>query len=404
MTKFMRIAAVAVFATALAGSAQAQDEQLGSAAPEPLLHPGWVFTPSFSYAETYDDNITLFGDRDVQNHDLIAAYSPHGTVTYYGKHTRVSGGYGGSFLNYRTFSLFDRWDQSGEVDFKRQETRRLSWYVHTNAQAMPSTEAIEFNGIPYSHTAAFTVDGRGGAAYKVSGRDTVTSALQMQYVSFDRPGELTTYLRGGDARAWINTYRRKINSRTSLGADYTYRTAHVLNDVDRAVTHTTEAAVEYALSDVWSVTAGAGYAFLKATPLTPTASAPSLRASIDRTYNGTHFHAGYAQGLLPSFGFGGTVNTQEAGLGFFTPLFNSRHFYTDHSAVFRDNDPVFELPGRLRLRSLRTSSVVGWAPQPWVHIEGFYSLVMQSSLIAGGRLDRNRIGFRITTSKPVRMQ
>lgn len=403
MSNIARITGIAALALALAGTARAQ-EQLGSAEPEGALRPGWVFTPSLGFTETYDDNITLFGNRDAQNHDLISSYTPHGTLTYYGRHTKVGAGYGGSFLNYRTFSLFNRWDQRGEFDLKRDETRRLSWYTHVNAAAMPSTEAIEFSGIPYSHTGATMFDGRGGGAFRLSGRDTVTSALQFQRVSFDRPGELTAYLRGGDARAWINTYRRKISGRTSVGADYTYRTAQVAQDIDRSVTHTAEAAVDYALSEVWSISAGAGLTFLNATPISPAETAPSFRASADRSYSGTHFHVGYSQGLLPSFGFGGTVRSREAGVGYFTPLFNSRRFYTDHSAVFRDNVPIVEAPGRLRLRSLRTSSAIGWAPQPWVRVEGFYSLVMQTSLIAGGRLDRNRIGFRIVTSKPVRMQ
>ena len=43
-------------------------------------------------------------------------------------------------------------------------------------------------------------------------------------------------------------------------------------------------------------------------------------------------------------------------------------------------------------------------PQPWIRLEGFYSRVQQSSLRAGGQLTRNRIGFQIVTSKPVRLQ
>jgi hypothetical protein len=57
----------------------------------------------------------------------------------------------------------------------------------------------------------------------------------------------------------------------------------------------------------------------------------------------------------------------------------------------------------LPLRSLRTFSSFGWLVQRWVRIEGFYSRLSQSSLIAGGRLDRNRIGIQIVTSKPMRI-
>ena len=30
-------------------------------APEPVSRPGWTFTPSFGFAGTYDDNMSLFG-------------------------------------------------------------------------------------------------------------------------------------------------------------------------------------------------------------------------------------------------------------------------------------------------------------------------------------------------------
>jgi hypothetical protein len=49
-------------------------------------------------------------------------------------------------------------------------------------------------------------------------------------------------------------------------------------------------------------------------------------------------------------------------------------------------------------------TIVGWEPQQWVRLEVFYSLVQQTSLQVGGYIDRNRVGFQIVTSKPMRMQ
>ena len=107
--------------------------------------------------------------------------------------------------------------------------------------------------------------------------------------------------------------------------------------------------------------------------------------------------------FIPSFGFGGTIQNQEAGVGYRTALFGSRRWYTDHSAVFRDDSPLTAMVEQLPLRSLRTNSVLGFAPQPWVRLEAFYSRVQQSSLRAGGLVYRNRVGFQIVTSKPVRV-
>jgi hypothetical protein len=114
------------------------------------------------------------------------------------------------------------------------------------------------------------------------------------------------------------------------------------------------------------------------------------------------FHVGYLYSIMPSFGLGGTVTNQEAGFGYQTPLFHSRHFYTSLSAVYRDNAPLAETDSRPRLRSFRWNSTFGWAPHTWVRLEGFYGRIAQTSLLPGGRMNRNRIGFQLVTSRPVR--
>jgi hypothetical protein len=120
--------------------------------------------------------------------------------------------------------------------------------------------------------------------------------------------------------------------------------------------------------------------------------------------NGTMFHVGYLRSYIPSFGFGGTSTNQEVGVSFRTPLFNNAHVYTTQSGVFRDDTPLTDLAFQLPLRSLRTYSIIGWQPDRWVRLEGFYARVQQTSLRAGGQVYRNQIGFQIVTSKPMRMQ
>src|SRR4051812_36894337 len=182
----------------IAASAAAQD-QLGSAAPAPALRPGWVFTPSVGVSETYDDNITLFGSLEpLNNNDLVSSVGPEASLTYYGRHDRFSTGYGASFLNYRTFSVFDRWNQHAEAEFRRQQNARFEWFGQANGQAVPSTETLEYSGIPFVHTGAVTFDGRGGASYKIDSRNTISSAIQYQHVTFDVQGNAYgRYLRGG---------------------------------------------------------------------------------------------------------------------------------------------------------------------------------------------------------------
>jgi hypothetical protein len=107
---------------------------------------------------------------------------------------------------------------------------------------------------------------------------------------------------------------------------------------------------------------------------------------------------------IPSFGFGGTIQNEEVGAGYRTNVFGSRRWYLDNSAVFRNDTPLVSTGLQLPLRSLRTYSILGWEAQRWVRIEGFYARVQQTSLRPGGELSRNRIGFQIVTSKPMRVQ
>jgi hypothetical protein len=72
--------------------------------------------------------------------------------------------------------------------------------------------------------------------------------------------------------------------------------------------------------------------------------------------------------------------------------------------VFRDDEPLSSTDIQLPLRSLRAYTSFGFAPQPWVRLEGFYVRVQQTSTRVGGQIYRNRIGFQIVTSKPVRIE
>jgi hypothetical protein len=394
----------ATLTLALTAAAGAQ-ETISSAAPEPALRPGWVFTPSLGVSETYDDNITLFGNLEpIDNSDLVSSVGPSGTVSYLGRHTKFASGYGANFLNYRTFSVFDRWNQHGQAGFRRQQNAHLEWFANGSGQAVPSTEVLEYNGVPFAHTGALTFETHGGLNYKLDARNAITSTLQYQHVTFDAPPDLyQRYLRGGWAAASINTYRRRLDERLSLGADYKFERSRVRFDIDTADAHTIEGAVDYRLSNRWRFSGAAGIAILTANIVALGETAPAFRASIERSERDGNFHLGYQQGILPAFGLGGTTKTKELSVGFFTPLFRSRRFYADNTAVYRDNTPVLPHVDPLELRSLRTFSTFGWLVQRWVRIEAFYTHLSQSTLVAGGRLDRNRIGFQIVTSKPMRI-
>jgi hypothetical protein len=405
MTRHTRSALALTLALSAAAGLSAQERVGTSNAPEASAAPGWTFTPSFGYVGTYDDNISLFGVRtaEEQNNDFISIYQPSLELAYAGRHSRFGAEYSGSLLNYQTFTALNRWNQRAKIDVRRQETVRLKWSARASAAAMPSTDLIELGGIPYRHTGARTADGRGGVEFRISARDSVSSSITDQVVDFDRPADARALLRGGHVIESLSVWRHRFGGRLSAGTDYSFRRAAISGDAEQFSIHGVESGIEYELSPAWSFSGGAGVVYLESTPTTESRTGPAWRASLDRHVNSSAFHVGYVRSFIPSFGFGGTIQNQEAGVGYRTALFGSRRWYTDHSAVFRDDRPLTSLVEQLPLRSLRTNSVLGFAPQPWVRLEAFYSRVQQSSLRAGGQLYRNRVGFQIVTSKPVRV-
>jgi hypothetical protein len=389
-------------------------ERLGSGAPDQQYRAGWTFTPTIGVAETYDTNVSLFSQGHPDNEDYIASFQPAADLHYVGKHSFVDIDYSGSFLDYNRFTALNRWDQRAKIEYRQQQSANLSWFAHATGALLPSTDFVELGGIPYRKTGATTIDGRGGVEYAFTAHSSLSSSVNYQRIEFDRPEVDNEILRGGRVLESMNAWRQKVNARIALGADYSLRRATVSGDREPFDFHTSEAAIDYELSPVWSLKGGAGVVYLQKTLLTDARLGPAWRITLDRSRAGTTFHVGYLRTFIPSFGFGGTVKSQDLGAGFRTPLFHQRHLYVDASAVFRDNqpltgngvivDPVTGVVVQLPLRSLRTHTVLGWEPQRWVRVEVFYSLAQQTSLRAGGYLDRHRVGFQVVTSKPVRMQ
>ncbi len=395
----------AALAAAATASSSAQ-EPVASTGYEASYRPGWTFTPSMGVSEIYDDNISLFSVRtaEEENNDLVSTYFPGVDLHYTGKHTTAGMGYSGSFLAYRTFSVLNRWDQSGRVYLKRQESARLQWTAGANAARVPTTDAVDLGGIPYRRMGATVANARGTVNYRLSARDDFIGSAGAQSIRFDEPEVPGGFLQGGRAIDFNGGWRRHLSSRLGAGADYGMRRALAIGETEAFTIHSMLGAVDYQLSPTWSISGSAGVVMLQQNDLTTGRTGPAWRFSAERHRALTTLNAWYLRSYVPSFAFGGTIKSQELGFGMHAPLFHSRYWYTEHSAVFRDDQPLTDLLHQLPLRSLRTNSSIGWAPQPWVRIEGFYSRVQQSSLRFNGQVYRNRVGIQIVTSKPMRIQ
>ncbi|HYM24426.1 MAG TPA: hypothetical protein VEU08_14520 [Vicinamibacterales bacterium] len=400
-----RIASIAALLVLTTAGVRAQ-ELIGTAAPSQTYRPGWTFTPTIGVGETYDDNITLFASNTIgaDNADFVRTIFPEADLHFSGQHTQFGTGYTGGFLDYQTFNELNRWDQHARAELTRQESAHLKWFAHGDAAWLPTTDLIDLAGIPFRHNGARTLNARAGAEYILDSRNAVTTSWDIQQVTFERPDDASAPLVGGHMMDSLSTWRHRLDERLAVGADYSYRRAYLMNATDAFDLHVAQAAVDYVISSEWTLSAGGGFVYLPASAEIASRTGPAYRASVDRHREGRSLHVGYERSYIPAFGIGGVVANQEVRGGFRMPVFNSRRFYSDTEFIFRDDQPLSVQFIQLPMRSLRAYTVIGWMPQPWVHIEGFYTRTDQTSLQPGGRFDRNQIGFQIVTSKPMRIE
>jgi hypothetical protein len=366
--------------------------------------PGWTFVPAVSYAGAFDDNISLFArdTAEAQNNDYISTVAPAIDLRYGGRQSEFSVAYSGSLVNYITFSALNRYNQSLNGRFDRRESARLRWNASGRAWTVPSTDLIELGGIPYQQAAARTLDGAGGVEIALNARNSIRGQARFQRVDFEPPDTSRPALPGGDGRDYTVAFRRRQTARASWGGDYTFQQSRVSGDPERFTTQLMRGTFDYALSPAWRLSLGGGMVHLAETIVSEARNSPAWNVGIERNENQRIFRAGYTRAYIPSFGYGGAVDNHEVGASMEWPL--SRRVYTANGFSYRRNSPLTNLLGQLPLRSLRMSSVVGWSPRPWVQVEAFYARTQQNSLTFASLIARNRFGFQIVTSTPVRIR
>lgn len=403
MKRFLTIAAMALCATI---TTRAQQPVGGSL--QTYSYPaGWVFTPEMGFGETYDDNIGLFGESSgaTTTDDVVQTLQPGADLHFTGRHTEFGVGYNGSFLNYQTFSALNRWSQHGRLMFKRQETARLKWSGHGNLMSVPSTDFVDVGGVPFRRTGAVTADGRASVEYSFNARDSIVGETAFQTIHFEEPLTVDNILHGGNIFETSGGWRHRLTGRLGIGADYTYRRALVVGGVQPFDLHSFEGGASYELSPSWTIDGSGGVVYLSSNSVfAESRFGPAGRVAIERHREAYTLRGEYLRSYIPSFGLGGTLRSEEASLALRLPLFHSRRFYTEQRLLYRDDEPITPIFQQLPLRSVRTHSVIGWTPQRWVRIEGFYAHTQQNNRLVLGQLYRNRLGIQVVTSKPMRIQ
>jgi hypothetical protein len=157
---------------------------------------------------------------------------------------------------------------------------------------------------------------------------------------------------------------------------------------------------EYKINDRTRMSAAGGVSRLGVTESADVRTGPAYRVGLTEQFHRYGVDLLFSQSYVPSYGFGGTTQNKEATIRFRAPL--ARRVYSTGAFSWRGNDPL--TLGDLPLRSLWVEGNVGYMATPWIHFEVFFEGTRQTIDRPGGTVDRNRIGFQVTTARPMRIQ
>jgi hypothetical protein len=226
------------------------------------------------------------------------------------------------------------------------------------------------------------------------------ASYDFEYVDFDQSQPGAEGLRGGHSHGGSFNLRHILTDRLTLTADYGFQHALVGTIGQTFDVQNAWVGGEYKLSNLTRVFAAGGVSRLASTEVSTNRTGPAWRLGLIRQFRQAGVDLVYTRSFVPSYGFGGTMQNEEASARLRLPL--ARRVYTSTAVSWRRNDPLLE--SELPLRSLWIEGTIGYAVTPSVRVEAFYNGTHQTIDRPGGVLDRNRIGFQVITAKPVRIR
>lgn len=363
--------------------------------------PGWSFTPGLTIGGVFDSNVALaavnpVGDRAQGDRLLVA--QPFAQLDFVTKRTELSAGYRGNVRRYVEFGQLNGFDQGANASLRRLVSKRVTLLVTDNYAKVPTTDELEVNGVPFSRTGARRNSFAGHLIARLTKFTDVSFGYDNTWIRFDRTDSLLT---GGVVNAWTTRLNHQVRERVSTGIEYAVRFAD-LNEGTRQLTfHDAGVTAQVGMSQRTSATFAAGYSFLNDRSLNETRTGPYVRAELTRETEHATIGAAFERMFVPSFGFGGSSESQQL-RGFVRMPLNSNRLYVQGTASWRRTDPLVEIELPLDTTLLR--STLGYAATPYLRVEAFHAFTRQDTRIAGGKVNRQRVGVQVVISQPMRIQ
>ena len=300
--------------------------------------PGWSFTPGVTLSGIFDSNVALASapaDTRTTQSDQVFIMEPFGSLDYVSRRTEFSGGYRGFVRRYMDVGQLNGFTQRGSLSVRHLASRHLSFYVQDTYSHVPTTDEVELNGVPFTRTGSRTNSVAGGVDAQLTKFTSLSARYDLMWVSFDRQD---TFLTGGFVNGVRTELTHHFNRRTRLGAEYGIRLAD-LNEGTRQITfQDAGATVSYGLGPHTSLNLAGGLSHLADHATGDSRTGPYIRAEVTREAERATLGASYERRYVPSFGFGGSNQSQQVRGVVRIPFPRSR-LYVNSSAAWRRRAP-----------------------------------------------------------------
>lgn len=366
---------------------------------------GWTITPAIGFATSWDDNVLMKGSGDAPVGANVSALSPKLDLDYRTKRTTLTGSYDGSFLMYRNLGDLNSYDQRGSASVRHLASRRVTVFASDSVAFVPTTELVAFVGVPFVRTGSRLDEAHAGVDVALDKFSTLTATYNFEWVSFDATRDFANVLRGGHSNGVTVGWHRTLSPRLTLVADYDLQRSTVTervagNPIGDFNIHNASAGAELKLSPNAHAYAAGGVARVGVTAFGPAKTGPAWRSGLGYQRRHAGVDVSYSRSFVPSYSFGGTLQNEEV-MALLRYMF-TKYLSARTSFSWRSNQSL--APHEPDLRSLWFESSLGYELRNWLKIEGFYIRARQTIDRPGGLLDRNRIGFQVVTSNPIRVR
>jgi len=386
---------------ACAGPAFAQVSQDVPSEFQSWRLPGWSFTPGATFGLLYDSNIAL-APPDVNKNtagDRLLSVEPFGQLEYLSGRTSFSSGYRGLLRHYMNLSGLDDSEQRGAFSLRERVTRRVTLFATDDFAQAATTDRLQLNGVPFQRTGGRYNAFAGGVESRLSRTVDLAVRFESTWVNFDR--RVNVALIGGVVNGVDGELSRRLSERVSVGGEYDVRFANLDAGARQLAFQEFGGTFHYRMTDITSVDASAGTAYLMDRTTGVTRTGPYVKAGVTHRAARATLGATYRRSYVPSLVFGGTNQSQEA-TGYVQMPFSRSRWYVQESVAWRRTDPF--ISSELPLSSMWVNNLVGYTVARWFRIEGYYQFSGQDNRQVEGRIDRHLAGVQFVVAQPVRIR